>query len=89
MDTVFMNFEDSKTSALDRLLLTLSDKMKLKRSDKYVALSNLRIYYTWKNIETLTTWNKKIELRDRSYYTSDIEKLKIIASISLKRQNSN
>ena len=49
MDTVFMNFEDSKTSALYRLLLTLSDKMKLKRSDKYVALSNLRIYYTWKN----------------------------------------
>ena len=89
MDTVFMNFEDSKTSALYRLLLTLSDIMKLKRSDKYVALSNLGIYYTWKNIETLTTWNKKIELRDRSYYTSDIEKLKIIASISLKRQNSN
>ena len=85
MDTVFMNFEDSKTSALYRLLLTLSDIMKLKRSDKYVALSNLGIYYTWKNIETLTTWNKKIELRDRSYYTSDIEKLKIIASISLKR----
>ena len=35
--------------------------------------------------ETLTTWNKKIELPDRSYYTSDIEKLKIIVSISIKK----
>ena len=33
-----------------RLLLNLKDKINLKRSDKYVALSNLSIYYTWKNI---------------------------------------
>ena len=32
-----------------RLLLNLSDKINLKRSDKYVFLSNLSIYYTWKN----------------------------------------
>ena len=51
MDTIFMNFENSKTPGLHRLLLNLSDKINLKRSDKYVALSNLSIYYTWKNIK--------------------------------------
>ena len=46
MDTIFMNSENSKTSDSHRLLLNLSDKINLKRSDKYVALSNLSIYYT-------------------------------------------
>ena len=36
-----MNSENSKTSELYRLLLNRSDKINLKRSDKYVALSNL------------------------------------------------
>ena len=39
MDTIFMN---SKTSDPQRILLSLTDKIKLKRSDKYVALSNLK-----------------------------------------------
>ena len=30
------------------LLLNLSNKINLKRNDKYVDLSNLSIYYTWK-----------------------------------------
>ena len=51
MDTIFMNSENSKTSDPHRLLLNLTDKINLKRSDKYVALSNLSIYYTWKNIK--------------------------------------
>ena len=42
MDTIFMNFENSKT------LLNISDKRNIERSDKYVALSNLSIYHTWK-----------------------------------------
>ena len=46
-----MNSEKSKTSDLHRLLLSLSDKINLKTSSKYVALSKLRIYYRWKNIE--------------------------------------
>ena len=50
MGTIFMNSENSETSERYRLLLTLSDKIDLKRSDKYVALSNLSVYYTWKNI---------------------------------------
>ena len=41
-----MNSENSKTSDPHKLLCNLSDKIDLKRSDKYVALSNLSIYYT-------------------------------------------
>ena len=45
MDTIFMNSQNSITSDSDRLLLNLSDKIKLKRGDKYVSLSNLSTYY--------------------------------------------
>ena len=51
MDTIFMNSENSKTSDPPTLLLNLSDKIDLKIRDKYVALSNLSIYYTWKNMK--------------------------------------
>ena len=44
MDTIFMNSENSETSDPNRLLLNILDKTSLKRSDKYVALSNLSLY---------------------------------------------
>ena len=44
MDTIFMISKNIKTSDLQGLLLNLTDKINLKRSDKYVALSNLSIY---------------------------------------------
>ena len=50
MDIIFKNFEKSARSDSHRLLLNLSHKIDLKRSDKYVVLSNLSIYYTWKKI---------------------------------------
>ena len=53
-----MNSENSKPSDPHRLLLNLTDKIDLKRSDKYVALSNLSIYYTWKNIRKSYKNNK-------------------------------
>ena len=78
-----MSCDNSKTSDSHRLLLNLSDEINLKRSDKYVALSNLSIYYTWKNIEksyknnkfriSAATWNEKFELPDGSYSISDIQ----------------
>ena len=40
-----MNSENSKTSDPHILLLNLPDKINLKRSERYVALSNLSIYY--------------------------------------------
>ena len=51
MNTIFMNFENSKTSDRHRLSLILTDKIDLRQKDKYIALSNLSIYYTWKNIK--------------------------------------
>ena len=53
-----MNSENSKTSDPARLLLKISDKINLKRDDKYVPLSNLNIYNTWKNIEHSRKINK-------------------------------
>ena len=50
MNTIFMNSGNSKTSDPHRLLLNLIDKIDSKRKDKYIALSNLSVYYTWKNI---------------------------------------
>ena len=45
MYTIFMNSRDSKTSDPHRLLLNLSDKINWsdKWSDKYVALSDLKV----------------------------------------------
>ena len=48
MDTTFMNSKNGKTSDSHRLLRNLTDKIKLQKSDKYIALSDLSIYYKWK-----------------------------------------
>ena len=49
MHTIFMNSEEySKTSHSHRLL-NLTDKIDLQGSEKSITLSNLKIYYTWKN----------------------------------------
>ena len=48
MDTMIMNSENSKSTEPYRLLVNLADKIDLKRSDKFFALSNLSMYYIWK-----------------------------------------
>ena len=48
MDSILMNSKNSRTSDPHRLLPNISENIKFKRSDRYVALSNLSIYYTWK-----------------------------------------
>ena len=78
-----MNSGNNKTSDPHRLLLNLSDKINLKRSDKYVALSNLMIYYTQKNIKKSSknnkfkisrpTWNEEFQLSDGLHSVSDIQ----------------
>ena len=83
MNTIFMNFTNSKTSDPHTLLLILTEKIDLKGSDKYVALSNLSIYYTWKDIKrsyknnkfktSIPTWNEEFELPHGSYSISDIQ----------------
>ena len=57
-----MNSENSRTSHPHRLIFNITDKIILKRSDKYVALSNLRIHYTWRNIKSHT---KAVNLKHR------------------------
>ena len=48
MDSILMNSKNSRTSDPHRLLPNISENINFKRSDRYVALSNLSIYYTWK-----------------------------------------
>ena len=77
MDTIFMNSENSRTAEYHVLTLKLTDKLDLRRCQKTVALSNLSIYYTWKNIKSsynnnrfkisALRWSEKFELPDRSY----------------------
>ena len=77
MDTIFMNSENSRTSEYHVLLLKLVDKLDLRSGQKSVALSNLSIYYTWKNIKnsyknkkfkiSAPTWSDEFELPDGSY----------------------
>ena len=72
MNTIFMNSKNSKTSDPHRLLLNLTNIIDLRRKDKYIVLSNLSIYYTWKNIQksfknnkfkiSAPTWNDMINL---------------------------
>ena len=64
-------------------MLKLTDKLDLRRGQETVALSNLSIYYTWKNIKSsynnnkfkisALTWNEEFELPDGSYLVSDIQ----------------
>ena len=83
MNTIFMNSENSKTSKSHILLLKLTNKLDLRRGEKIIALSNLSIYFTWKNIKSscnnnkfkisALTWNDKFELPDGLYSLSDIQ----------------
>ena len=72
-----MNSENSKTSEPHVLILKLTNKLDLRIGEKIIALSNLSIYYTWKNIKSsynnnkfkisAPAWNDKFELPDGSY----------------------
>ena len=78
-----MNSENSKTSEPYILKLKLTDKLDLRLDKKVIALSNLRIYYTWNNIKSsydnnkfkisARTWNEEFILPDGSYSVSDIQ----------------
>ena len=65
METIFMNMENSETNEPHKIVLNLSQRLDLRSSNKNVALQNLSVYYTWKNI--------------RKHYKNN--KLKIIAPI--------
>ena len=58
MDTIFVNSEKSKTSEPHVLILKLTEELDLRRGEKSIALSNLSIRYTWKNIKSSCNNNK-------------------------------
>ena len=80
---IIMNSKNSKTSDLHRILHNLSDKINLKRSNKYVALSNLSIYYLKKNLKNSNknckfkisspAWNDKSKLPGGFDFVFDIQ----------------
>ena len=83
MDTIFMNSEKSKNSEPHALILKLTNKFDLRIDEKFIALSNLSIYQTWKNIKSsynnnkfkksAPKWNDEFELPDGLYSVSNIQ----------------
>ena len=71
-----MNTLNSKTNESNKFMYRLTDKLNLKNSNKNMALVNLSIYYTWKNIKSeynnkkfkisAPTWNDTFDLSDGS-----------------------
>ena len=78
-----MNTKNSKTNELHRFRYNLIDKLDLKNPNKNMALANLSIYYTWKNVKSIynnnkfkisePTWNETFDLPDGSYNISKIQ----------------
>ena len=83
MNTIYMNLKNSKTSKSNVLALKRTNKLNLRIGEKAMALSNLSIYYTWRNIKnsynnnkfkiSAPIWNDKFELPDGSYSVSNIQ----------------
>ena len=84
METFFMNSKNSKTNEPNRLKYDLIDKLDLKNSNKKnMAVANLSMYYTWKNVKSIyknnklkisaPTWNETFDLPDGSYNISEIQ----------------
>ena len=78
-----MNTENNKTNKPHRFKLDLTGKRNLKNPNKNMALANLSIYYTWKNIKSeynnnkfkisAPTWNDTFDLPEGSYSVADIQ----------------
>ena len=83
MKTFFMNTKNSKTNEPNGFKCDLIDKLDLKKINKNMALGNLSIYYTWKNVQSTynnnkfkisaPTWNETFDLPDGSYNISEIQ----------------
>ena len=83
METFFMNTKKSKTNESHRFKYDLIDKLDFKNPNKNMALVNLSIYYTWKNVKSIynnnkfkisaPTWNDTFDLPDGSYNIPEIQ----------------
>ena len=80
---MLMNSENSKTSKSHVLTVKLTNKLDLSIGENIIPLSNLSIYYTWRNIKSsynnnkseisAPTWNNRLKLPDGFYSVSDIQ----------------
>ena len=79
---IFMSTENSRTNEPRKFRLNLADELNLKHPNENMALANLSIYYTEKNIKSAynnkfkisaPTWNNEFDLLDWSYSISDIQ----------------
>ena len=83
MEAIFTNTLNSKINESNRFRYNFTNKLNLKSANKNIALANLSIFYTWKNIKseynnnkfkiTAPTWNDEFNLPDGSYSVSDIQ----------------
>ena len=83
METIFMNSSNSETDKSNKFVYHFTDKLNLKNPNKNIALANLSIYYTWKNIKSAhnnnkfkisaPTWNDTFDLPDGSYSIAGIQ----------------
>ena len=83
METIFINTLNSKTNELNKFVYQFTDKLNLKNPNTNMALANLSIYCTWKNIKSeynnnefkfsAPPWNDTFYLPDGSYSVSDIQ----------------
>ena len=72
-----MNTANSKTKHSNKFVYNFTDKLNFKNSNKNIALANLSIYYTWKNVKSdynnnkfkisVPTWNNTFDVPDGSY----------------------
>ena len=78
-----MNTLDIRTNDSNKFIYQFSDTLNLKNPNKNMALANLSIYYTWKNIKSeynnikfkisAPTWNDEFNFPDGSYSVSEIQ----------------
>ena len=83
IETFFMNSKNSKTNKPNRFKNNLIEKLDLRNPNKNMALANLSIYYTWKNVKSTynnnnfkisaPTWNETFDFPDGSYNISEIQ----------------
>ena len=83
METKFMNTANSKTKHSNKFVYNFPDKLNLKNPNENIALANLSVYYTWKNVKSdynnnkfkisAPTWNDTFDVPDGSYSNAALQ----------------
>ena len=78
-----MNTLNSKKNESNKLIHQFTDKLNLKNPNKNMALANLSIHYTWRNIRSeyknnkfkifAPTWNDTFDFPNGSYSVSNVQ----------------